>query len=96
MTGCDNIMDTLSTADSSTPRLESLSFLTPGNCPDDDPYSGVEETLQLFEFGEQQGFDGAWIRQRHLEHGVSSAAVFLAAATSVRAGRSRRPGRIRR
>lgn len=26
------------------------------------------------------GFDGAWIRQRHLEHGVGSAAVFLAAA----------------
>ena len=26
------------------------------------------------------GFDGAWFRQRHLEHGVGSAAVFLAAA----------------
>ena len=26
-------------------------------------------------------FDGAWIRQRHLEHGVSAAAVFLAAAS---------------
>lgn len=64
-----------------TPRIRSLSFLTPGNYPDDDPYSGLEETLQLFEFGERLGFDGAWIRQRHLEHGVSSAAVFLSAAT---------------
>nr|WP_232295307.1 LLM class flavin-dependent oxidoreductase [Parafrankia sp. EUN1f] len=61
--------------------LASLAFLTPGNYPDDDPYSGLEATLQLFEFGERLGFDGAWIRQRHLEHGVSSAAAFLAAAT---------------
>ncbi len=61
-------------------RIESLSFLTPGNYPDEDPYAGLEDTLRLFEFGEGLGFDGAWIRQRHLEHGVGSAAVFLAAA----------------
>ena len=60
--------------------IRSLSFLTPGNFPDDDPYTGLEATLRLFEFGERDGFDGAWIRQRHLEHGVSSAVVFLAAA----------------
>ncbi|MEV6020778.1 LLM class flavin-dependent oxidoreductase [Streptomyces sp. NPDC051997] len=63
-----------------TPTITSLAFLTPGNFADDDPYTGLEETLQLFEFGERSGFDGAWIRQRHLEHGVGSAAVFLAAA----------------
>lgn len=63
-----------------TPRIGTLSFLTPGNYPDDDPYSGLEDTLRLFEYGERLGFDGAWIRQRHLEHGVGSAAVFLAAA----------------
>ncbi|WP_041940584.1 MULTISPECIES: LLM class flavin-dependent oxidoreductase [Frankia] len=57
-----------------------MSFLTPGNYPDDDPRAGLEDTLRLFEFAERLGFDGAWIRQRHLEHGVSSAAVFLAAA----------------
>ncbi|MBL7500433.1 LLM class flavin-dependent oxidoreductase [Frankia sp. CNm7] len=67
--------------DGSSPRITSLAFLTPGNYPDDDPYSGLEETLSLFELGERLGFDGGWIRQRHLEHGVSSAAVFLAAAT---------------
>ncbi|MEU9347913.1 LLM class flavin-dependent oxidoreductase [Streptomyces sp. NPDC048278] len=64
----------------STPALTSLAFLTPGNFADDDPYPGLEETLRLFEYGERLGYDGAWIRQRHLEHGVGSAAVFLAAA----------------
>lgn len=64
----------------SAPRIDTLAFLTPGNYLDDDPYTGLEDTLRLFEFGERLGFDGAWIRQRHLEHGVGSAAVFLAAA----------------
>ncbi|MGW6796766.1 LLM class flavin-dependent oxidoreductase [Streptomyces chartreusis] len=64
----------------STPTITSLAFLTPGNFSDDDPYPGLEETLRLFEHGERLGYDGAWIRQRHLEHGVGSAAVFLAAA----------------
>lgn len=64
----------------SDPRITTLAFLTPGNYPDDDPGAGLEDTLRLFEFGEALGFDGAWIRQRHLEHGVGSAAVFLAAA----------------
>ncbi|WP_164066368.1 LLM class flavin-dependent oxidoreductase, partial [Serratia marcescens] len=35
----------------------------------------------LLEFGEKLGFDSGWVRQRHLEHGISSAGVFLAAAT---------------
>lgn len=61
--------------------VTSLSFLTPGNFPDDDPIGGLEDTLRLFETGERLGFQGAWVRQRHLEHGVSSATVFLAAAT---------------
>jgi len=60
--------------------IRSLAFLTPGNFADDDPYTGLEDTLRLFEYGEALGYDGAWIRQRHLEHGVGSAAVFLAAA----------------
>lgn len=62
-------------------QISSLSFLSPGNFPDDDPYAGLENTLRLYEYGERLGFDGAWIRQRHLEHGVSSAATFLAAAS---------------
>ncbi|MGW1780565.1 hypothetical protein ACWCQQ_15685 [Streptomyces sp. NPDC002143] len=35
------------------PRIDSLAFLTPGNFADDDPYTGLEETLQLFEYGER-------------------------------------------
>ena len=63
--------------------ITSLAFLTPGNYLDDDPYGGLEDTLKLFELGERLGFDGAWIRQRHLEHGVSSGAVFLAGVAAV-------------
>ncbi len=62
-------------------NISHLSFLTPGNYVDDAPQQGLEETLQLIVLGEQLGYNGAWVRQRHLEHGVSSASVFLAAAT---------------
>ncbi|RJG40547.1 LLM class flavin-dependent oxidoreductase [Mesorhizobium sp. DCY119] len=61
--------------------IKHLGFLTPGNYPDDDPFDGLEKALQIFELGERLGYDSAWIRQRHLEPGVSSAAAFLAAAT---------------
>ncbi|MFU8927663.1 LLM class flavin-dependent oxidoreductase [Acinetobacter puyangensis] len=62
-------------------NISHISFLSPGNYPDDRPAEGLEETLQLFELGEQLGYNGAWVRQRHLEHGISSSATFLAAAT---------------
>ncbi|ADG78597.1 Luciferase-like, subgroup OS=Tsukamurella paurometabola (strain ATCC 8368 / DSM / CCUG 35730/ CIP 100753 / JCM 10117 / KCTC 9821 / NBRC 16120 / NCIMB 702349/ NCTC 13040) OX=521096 GN=Tpau_1985 PE=4 SV=1 [Tsukamurella paurometabola] len=61
--------------------IASLAFLTPGNYLDHDPSAGLEDTLRLIEFGERSGYRGAWVRQRHLEHGISSAAVFLAAAS---------------
>lgn len=61
--------------------INHVGFLTPGNYRDDNPYEGLENTLQLLEFGEKLGFDSGWVRQRHLEHGISSAGVFLAAAT---------------
>lgn len=61
--------------------LGSLSLLVPGSFTDDDPYQGLESTLRLFEYGEQLGLDGAWIRQQHLVPNVSSAPVFLAAAS---------------
>lgn len=69
-----------------THRIGHIAFLTPGNYPEDRPLEGLENTLNLFAYGEALGFDSAWIRQRHLERGVSSAAVFLAAATQ-RTGR---------
>ncbi|GJD52676.1 hypothetical protein OPKNFCMD_5442 [Methylobacterium crusticola] len=61
--------------------IRRIAFLTPGNYDDADPRTGLEETLDLFAAAEALGFDGAWVRQRHLEPGVSSAATFLAAAT---------------
>jgi len=62
-------------------RIDHLAFLTPGNYPGDAPLAGFESTLELFRAGELLGYDSAWVRQRHLEHAVSSAATFLAAAS---------------
>ncbi|EJZ22823.1 LLM class flavin-dependent oxidoreductase (plasmid) [Rhizobium sp. Pop5] len=61
--------------------ISHIGFLTPGNYPDDDPLHGLEQTLQQLQYGEELGFDSAWVRQRHLEPGISSASAFLAAAT---------------
>lgn len=68
--------------------ISHFSILIPGNFAADDPFTGLEDTLQLFELAEELGYDSAWVRQRHLERGVSSAATFLAAATQ----RTRRIG----
>ncbi|UPG74723.1 LLM class flavin-dependent oxidoreductase (plasmid) [Roseomonas gilardii subsp. gilardii] len=62
------------------PAIRHIGFLTPGNYRDEDPLAGLEDTLRLFALGEELGFDSAWVRQRHLEPGISSGAVFLAAA----------------
>ncbi|MEK1930585.1 MAG: LLM class flavin-dependent oxidoreductase [Pararhizobium sp.] len=63
------------------PAISHIGFLTPGNYSEDDPLPGLEKTLQLLEYGEALGFESAWVRQRHLEPGISSATAFLAAAT---------------
>jgi alkanesulfonate monooxygenase SsuD/methylene tetrahydromethanopterin reductase-like flavin-dependent oxidoreductase (luciferase family) len=42
---------------------------------------GLEQTRQQLTYGEMLGFDSVWVRQRHLEPGISSATAFLAAAT---------------
>jgi|GEM_PF-3237178 len=62
-------------------EISHIGFLTPGNYTDERPLDGLDDTLRLFEFAEVLGFDSAWVRQRHLEHGISSAAAFLGAAT---------------
>ncbi|WP_314595875.1 LLM class flavin-dependent oxidoreductase [Burkholderia aenigmatica] len=62
-------------------RIDHIAFLTPGNYPDEDAAAGFERTLDLFHTGEALGYDSAWVRQRHLERAVSSAATFLAAAS---------------
>jgi alkanesulfonate monooxygenase SsuD/methylene tetrahydromethanopterin reductase-like flavin-dependent oxidoreductase (luciferase family) len=61
--------------------INHIGFLIPGNYAATDPLPGLHATLGLFEYGEQLGFDSAWVRHRHLEPGISSAAVFLAAAS---------------
>lgn len=61
--------------------ISQLGFLTPGNFSNDNPFEGVEATLNLIAFGESLGFNSAWVRQRHLEPGIGTAAVFLAAAS---------------
>lgn len=62
-------------------HIRQFSFLIPGNYDDDDPAGGIENTLRLFEQGEELGYHAAFVRQRHLERGISSAATFLAAAS---------------
>ena len=62
-------------------RIDHIAFLTPGNYPDEDASAGFERTLELFRVGEALGYDSAWVRQRHLERAVSSAATLLAAAS---------------
>ncbi len=61
--------------------LEKLGFLTIGLFDPDDPRAGHENTLEIIELGEQLGFDSAWVRHRHLQHGISSPTAFLGAAT---------------
>jgi alkanesulfonate monooxygenase SsuD/methylene tetrahydromethanopterin reductase-like flavin-dependent oxidoreductase (luciferase family) len=61
--------------------LEKLGFLTIGTFDPDDPGAGHEATLRMVELGEQLGFDSAWLRHRHLQHGISSPVAVLAAAS---------------
>jgi alkanesulfonate monooxygenase SsuD/methylene tetrahydromethanopterin reductase-like flavin-dependent oxidoreductase (luciferase family) len=65
-----------------TPRpISKLGFLTIGFFDEHDPFAGHESTLQIIELGERLGFDSAWLRDRHLQHGISSPVAVLAAAS---------------
>lgn len=61
--------------------LRKLGFLTIGLFDPADPGPGHEDTLRLIEVGESLGFDSAWLRHRHLQHGISSPVAVLAAAS---------------
>ena len=61
--------------------LDQLGFLTIGTFDPADPGPGHEATLAMVELGERLGFDSAWLRHRHLQHGISSPVAVLAAAT---------------
>jgi alkanesulfonate monooxygenase SsuD/methylene tetrahydromethanopterin reductase-like flavin-dependent oxidoreductase (luciferase family) len=64
-----------------TRPLRKLGFLTIGLFDEADPYAGHETTLEIIELGEKLGFDSAWVRDRHLQYGISSPTAVLAAAT---------------
>jgi alkanesulfonate monooxygenase SsuD/methylene tetrahydromethanopterin reductase-like flavin-dependent oxidoreductase (luciferase family) len=61
--------------------LEKLGFLTIGSFDAADPGAGHDSTLEVIELGERLGFDSAWVRHRHLQHGISSPVAVLAAAS---------------
>jgi alkanesulfonate monooxygenase SsuD/methylene tetrahydromethanopterin reductase-like flavin-dependent oxidoreductase (luciferase family) len=61
--------------------LQKLGFLTIGSFDGADPGPGHETTLRVVELGERLGFDSAWVRNRHLQYGISSPVAVLAAAT---------------
>jgi len=61
--------------------LARLGFLTIGSFDPDRPGAGHEETLRVIERGEALGLDSAWLRHRHLQHGISSPVAVLAAAS---------------
>lgn len=61
--------------------LRSLGFLTIGVFDPADPGPGHQSTLDVIALGEELGYDSAWVRHRHLQHGISSPVAVLAAAS---------------
>jgi alkanesulfonate monooxygenase SsuD/methylene tetrahydromethanopterin reductase-like flavin-dependent oxidoreductase (luciferase family) len=61
--------------------LRRLGFLTIGLFDRHDPRPGHESTLRVIELGEELGFDSAWVRNRHVQYGISSPVAVLAAAS---------------
>ena len=61
--------------------LRKLGFLTIGRFDAADPGPGIEETLQTIERAETLGFDSVWLRDRHLQPGISSPVAIMAAAS---------------
>ncbi|GAC66678.1 LLM class flavin-dependent oxidoreductase [Gordonia soli] len=61
--------------------LRGLGFLTIGLFDPADPAAGHEQTLRIIERAEDLGFDSVWLRNRHLQYGISSPLTVLAAAT---------------
>ena len=61
--------------------LRNLGFLTIGAFEAANPAPGHESTLRMIERAEMLGFDSVWVRQRHLQPGISSPVALLAAAS---------------
>ena len=61
--------------------LSRMGFLTIGLFDEHDPLAGHETTLKIIETAEELGFDSVWLRDRHLQYGISSPVAVLAAAS---------------
>lgn len=61
--------------------LDQLGFLTIGLFDPAAPKAGHDATLTIIEDAERLGFDSVWLRNRHLQPGISSPVAVLAAAT---------------
>lgn len=61
--------------------LRKLGFLTIGRFDPANPGPGMEETLRTIERAEALGYDSVWLRDRHLQPGISSPVAIMAAAS---------------
>lgn len=61
--------------------LKKLGFLTIGTFEPTQPATGINDTLNLINYGEDLGFDSAWLRNRHMQFGITSPMTVLAAAS---------------
>ncbi|MBT0568665.1 LLM class flavin-dependent oxidoreductase [Williamsia sp. CHRR-6] len=60
--------------------LAGLGFLTIGRFDESDPRAGHLETIEMIQRAEDLGFDSVWLRDRHLQFGISSPVAVMAAA----------------
>lgn len=61
--------------------IKSIGFIHLVPFDRNDPKKGHDEGVELFEYAEQLGLDSGWVRTRHLQHGLSSPAVFFGAVS---------------
>lgn len=63
--------------------LTKLGFLTIGRFAESSPRDGHLETIDTIRRAEDLGFDSVWLRDRHLQYGISSPVAVMAAAAMV-------------
>ncbi|WP_328858083.1 LLM class flavin-dependent oxidoreductase [Williamsia herbipolensis] len=63
--------------------LSKLGFLTIGRFAESSPRDGHMETIDTIRRAEDLGFDSVWLRDRHLQYGISSPVAVMAAAAMV-------------
>lgn len=61
--------------------IKSIGFIHLVPFDKNDPKRGHDEGLELFEYAEELGLNSGWVRTRHLQHGLSSPAVFFGAVS---------------